>query len=90
MKYGCFCPASARHSKYPSAAIEHRRLRVVNILELAGIMTVRDLVRQTYEDLAEAKNLGDKTIRDLREAVRKIGGDPPAWLPMSKRLFADW
>jgi DNA-directed RNA polymerase alpha subunit len=54
-------------------------VRVVNVLEENNIIMAVDLLHQTYESLTTMKNFGDKTLDDVRDAIRKLGLDPPEW-----------
>ena len=54
-------------------------VRVVNVLEERGIIFAGQLLTQKYADLIEIPNLGEKTLREVRAALKRIGLTPPAW-----------
>ena len=54
-------------------------LRAVNILESYDVLTVRDLLQKSREELLQMTNLGEKTIEDLRVALLVVGIEPPTW-----------
>ena len=47
--------------------------RAVNALKAADIILVADLAQKTEADLADVKNLGDKTIDEIKEALAGLG-----------------
>jgi DNA-directed RNA polymerase subunit alpha len=47
--------------------------RAVNALKGAEILTVADLVQKTAEDLEHVKNLGDKSIEEIKSALAGLG-----------------
>lgn len=47
--------------------------RAVNALKAADIVLVADLAQKTEADLADVKNLGDKTIDEIKEALAGLG-----------------
>jgi DNA-directed RNA polymerase subunit alpha len=47
--------------------------RAVNALKNADIVTVADLVQKTDEDLANVKNLGAKSIEEIKTALAALG-----------------
>ena len=47
--------------------------RAINALKGADLHLVADLVQKTEADLAEVKNLGDKSIDDLKTALAALG-----------------
>jgi DNA-directed RNA polymerase alpha subunit len=53
--------------------IQEAYTRISNILERAGIDTVRDLTQLTVDDLAIMKNCGQKTINIIVDALGKVG-----------------
>ncbi len=59
-------------------------VRVVNTLEENGVILVRHVMSQSWDSLMGMKNFGEKTLGELRGAVRKLGLEPPAWKPSPK------
>ena len=47
--------------------------RAINALKNADILTVVDLVQKTDEDLGQVKNLGDKSIEEIKSALAGLG-----------------
>ena len=47
--------------------------RAVNALKAADIVLVADLAQKTEADLGDVKNLGDKTIDEIKEALAGLG-----------------
>jgi DNA-directed RNA polymerase subunit alpha len=47
--------------------------RAVNALKAADIMLVADLAQKTEADLGEVKNLGEKTIDEIKAALAALG-----------------
>lgn len=54
-------------------------VRVINTLEENGVIMACDVVKQTYDSLMGMKNFGDKTLTEVRDALRALGLEPPAW-----------
>lgn len=54
-------------------------VRVVNTLEDSNIILVSDLLRQSYDALMQMNNFGDKTLREVKEALLALGVPMPAW-----------
>jgi DNA-directed RNA polymerase subunit alpha len=48
-------------------------VRAENCLEASGIKTIKDLVQRTERDLSKIKNLGRKSLREVREALQERG-----------------
>lgn len=48
-------------------------VRVVNILENYDVIMVADLVKQEYQALVDMTNLGEKTIGEIKLAVKALG-----------------
>lgn len=59
-------------------------VRVVNTLEENGVILVQHVMSQTYESLMTMKNFGEKTLEELRAAIRRLGIEPPAWRPPNR------
>ena len=53
------------------------RLRTANILEEAGIYTVRDYLSTPNSELVKVKNFGIKTIEEMDKALREEGLTKP-------------
>ena len=47
--------------------------RAINALRNAEIVTVADLVQKIDEDLEQVKNLGDKSIEEIKTALAALG-----------------
>lgn len=47
--------------------------RAVSTLKEAGIIKISELVKKTEKELLEIKNLGRKTIEDIREKLEEVG-----------------
>jgi DNA-directed RNA polymerase subunit alpha len=47
--------------------------RAVNALKNADMVTVADLVQKTDEDLESVKNLGEKSIEEIKIALAGLG-----------------
>jgi len=54
-------------------------VRVVNTLEDNNIILVKDLLTQTYETLLQMKNFGEKTLQEVKGALKLLGLPVPAW-----------
>jgi DNA-directed RNA polymerase subunit alpha len=58
-----------------SLAIEELEIssRATNTLKKLGIETIGDLVKKTEEDLKEAKSIGRKALKEIKEALAQLG-----------------
>ena len=58
-----------------SLAIEELEIssRATNTLKKLGIETIGDLVKKTEEDLKEAKSIGRKALKEIKEALAELG-----------------
>ena len=58
-----------------SLAIEELEIssRATNTLKKLGINTIGDLVKMTEEDLKEAKSIGRKALKEIKEALAELG-----------------
>jgi len=58
-----------------SLAIEELDIssRAMNTLKKLGITTIGDLVKMTEEDLKEAKSIGRKALKEIKEALSDLG-----------------
>lgn len=54
-------------------------VRVINTLEGNNVILVEHLLAQDYESLMKMKNLGDKTLLEIRAALVALGVTPPEW-----------
>ena len=54
-------------------------VRIINTLEENDVILAEHLMTQTYASLMGMKNFGEKTLTEVRAAVKKLGLDPPAW-----------
>jgi len=71
----------------PDCILDHQSVEVLELnarsstcLSNAGIRTIRDLLRQSDYDLLHIKNLGRKSLREIREKLAVFqceGGLPP-------------
>jgi len=48
-------------------------VRASNCLESENIMTVRDLVRRTEDQLLEVRNFGETTLSEVKDKLRELG-----------------
>jgi DNA-directed RNA polymerase subunit alpha len=48
-------------------------VRASNCLESENIMTVRDLVRRTEDQLLEVRNFGETTLTEVKDKLRELG-----------------
>ena len=48
-------------------------VRAGNCLEAENIMSVRDLVRRTEDQLLEVRNFGDTTLTEVKDKLRELG-----------------
>ena len=48
-------------------------LRASNCLEEAGVVTLRDLVSRSRDEVAEMRNLGDNTLQEIEDKLRELG-----------------
>ena len=54
-------------------------VRIINALEEHDVIFAGQLVSQTDGDLMRMENLGEKTLDELREAIRRLGLPVPDW-----------
>lgn len=62
-------------------------VRTINTLEEYDVVFAHQLLDQTYETLMRMKNFGDKTLKEVRDAIVALGLQPPNWKkpPKAKR-----
>ena len=67
--------APVEESKYENFAIEELDLSVrsYNCLKRAGIATVLELTEKTEEDMMKVKNLGKKSLKEIKEKLAAYG-----------------
>ena len=58
-----------------SLAIEELEIssRATNTLKKLGIHTIGDLVKMTEQDLKEAKSIGRKSLKEIKDALAEMG-----------------
>lgn len=68
-------PAPKEQQKSSSMMIEDLELSVrsYNCLKRAGIQTVEELTQKTEEDMIHVKNLGKKSLQEVKERLESIG-----------------
>jgi DNA-directed RNA polymerase alpha subunit len=54
-------------------------VRIINTLEEHDVILVEHLLDQTYDTLMGMKNFGEKTLTEVRAALRTLGVTPPDW-----------
>ena len=67
--------APVEENKYENFAIEELDLSVrsYNCLKRAGIQTVLELTEKTEEDMMKVKNLGKKSLKEIKEKLAGYG-----------------
>jgi len=63
------------HDKYQDMSIEELDLSVrsYNCLKRANILTVQELTLKTEEDMMKVRNLGKKSLKEVREKLKGCG-----------------
>lgn len=63
------------HDKYQDMSIEELDLSVrsYNCLKRANILTVQELTQKTEEDMMKVRNLGKKSLKEVKEKLLAIG-----------------
>ena len=63
------------HDKYQDMSIEELDLSVrsYNCLKRANILTVQELTQKTEEDMMQVRNLGKKSLKEVREKLKACG-----------------
>lgn len=54
-------------------------VRIINTLEENGVILAEQLMAQTYGSLMGMRNFGDKTLTEVRAAIKALGLEPPGW-----------
>jgi DNA-directed RNA polymerase subunit alpha len=62
-------------NEYQNNNIEELELSVrsYNCLKRAGIQTVEELTQKTEEDMMKVRNLGKKSLKEVKEVLQKLG-----------------
>lgn len=60
-------------------------VRNVNTLETSGIFFVRDLARLSREDLLSIENVGERTLTECKEAMKRLKISHPNWNRRARR-----
>ncbi len=62
-------------NEYQNKTIEELELSVrsYNCLKRAGIQTVEELTQKTEEDMMKVRNLGKKSLKEVKEVLQKLG-----------------
>jgi DNA-directed RNA polymerase subunit alpha len=62
-------------NKYQNMTIEDLELSVrsYNCLKRAGIQTVEELTQKTEEDMMKVRNLGKKSLKEVKEVLISYG-----------------
>jgi DNA-directed RNA polymerase subunit alpha len=61
-------------------------VRTINCLEERGILTVRDLLRSTRQDLLSISNFGEKTLEEVYKALEGVGFYRTSRRPQTEEL----
>ena len=63
------------HDKYQDMSIEELDLSVrsYNCLKRANIQTVQELTAKTEDDMMKVKNLGKKSLKEIKEKLKSCG-----------------
>ena len=48
-------------------------VRSYNCLKRAGIQTVEELIQKTEEDMMKVRNLGKKSLKEIKEVIASYG-----------------
>ena len=61
--------------KYQEMSIEELDLSVrsYNCLKRANIITVQELTQKTEDDMMKVRNLGKKSLKEVREKLKTLG-----------------
>lgn len=64
-----------KESKFPNMTIEDLDLTVrsYNCLKRAGIQTVEELTQKTEEEMMKVRNLGKKSLKEVKEVLQSFG-----------------
>ena len=62
-------------NEFQNKSIEDLELSVrsYNCLKRAGIQTVEELTQKTEEDMMKVRNLGKKSLKEVKEVLAKLG-----------------
>ena len=66
---------SESENKYQNMSIEDLELscRSYNCLKRAGIQTVEELTQKTEEDMMKVRNLGKKSLKEVKDVLQELG-----------------
>ena len=75
VKTGVRFKAAYTKSKYENITIEDLDLSVrsYNCLKRAGISTVLELTEKSEDDMMKVKNLGKKSLKEIKEKLTSLG-----------------
>ena len=73
--FGEEIPVEEQTNKYQNMTIEDLELSVrsYNCLKRAGIQTVEELTQKTEEDMMKVRNLGKKSLKEVKEVLISYG-----------------
>ena len=54
-------------------------VRIINTLDENSVILVKHLYKETYESLMAMRNFGEKTLREVQNALAQLGLNPPEW-----------
>lgn len=60
-------------------------VRVINTLERRGALLCRDLMNLSDFTISTTRNLGEKGVNLLKNAISKLGLEPPNWTVMARK-----
>jgi DNA-directed RNA polymerase alpha subunit len=69
--------ALTKKTETPVAELPTLSVRTVNGLEVEGIIVCAALLKKSHNELISIKNFGDKTVIELRVAVKALGLNVP-------------
>ena len=56
-------------------------VRAINMLEEHNVLTVGDLLQQTYQSLSRMRNFGTKSLAEVQQALQALNIPVPDWNP---------
>jgi len=71
-EYGKENEKKNRYLDKPVAELE-LSVRAANVLEVAGIKTVRELVTKTELEILKYRNFGRKALNELKDVLQEMG-----------------
>jgi DNA-directed RNA polymerase alpha subunit len=69
----------------PLTEVPGLTVRVINTLEDEGVLLVKDLLAKKADELLAVANFGEKTLVEVREALKLFGLKPTWRLPSKKK-----